>query len=185
MRISRLQSRLPVLAAAVAALALSAPQPASADAGEKIIYLCEHIKPISGFSHAAYEQALKEIAAGTEEYSECGQQIAQAELAAARGKGHNGGGGTGGGSAGSVASTAVAASPAEQRAITHAASSAPGPLELGGGGPIQPGVVHSNISSALSGLPTPIVATLAFLLACALLAAGGFARNRVRTRRGA
>jgi hypothetical protein len=47
---------------------------------------------------------------------------------------------------------------------------------------IRPGVVHADIASALSSLPNPLLAILAFLLACALTLAGGTLRNRVRNR---
>jgi hypothetical protein len=182
MRIARLQSRLPLLAVLFAAILLGAPRAASADVGEKIIDLCEHVKPISGFTHADYERALRELGAGTEEYSECGQQISQAELAAARGNHGRDGSGAG---TGSEASTAVVASPAEQSSITHAANSTPEAIHLGGGGAaIQPGVMHPDISAAFSSLPTPILVTLAFVLACALVLGGGLLRNRVRSRRG-
>jgi len=48
---------------------------------------------------------------------------------------------------------------------------------------IHPGVVHVDIASALSTLPTPLLALLAFLLACALLLLGRAVRNRVRAHR--
>jgi hypothetical protein len=48
---------------------------------------------------------------------------------------------------------------------------------------LRPGVVHVDIASALSSLPTPLLATLAFMLACALLVAGRALRNRVRAHR--
>jgi hypothetical protein len=44
-------------------------------------------------------------------------------------------------------------------------------------------VIHANISSALSSLPTPLLALLALMLAYALLQAGRAIRNRVRTDR--
>jgi hypothetical protein len=48
---------------------------------------------------------------------------------------------------------------------------------------IHPGVVHANIASALSTLPTPLLAVTAFLLACLIALAGGALRNRIRARR--
>jgi len=39
-------------------------------------------------------------------------------------------------------------------------------------------VVHADVASALSTLPTPVVALLAFLLVCLLALGGGFARKR-------
>jgi hypothetical protein len=43
--------------------------------------------------------------------------------------------------------------------------------------------VHADIASAFSSLPTPLLATVIFLVACLLLVAGGAVRNRVRGRR--
>lgn len=48
---------------------------------------------------------------------------------------------------------------------------------------MRPGVVPVNIASALNSLPTPLLATLAFLLACLALVIGGAIRDRVRARR--
>jgi hypothetical protein len=45
---------------------------------------------------------------------------------------------------------------------------------------VHPGVVHADIASAFSSLPTPLLAVLLFLLACAVALAGGVVRNRVR-----
>jgi hypothetical protein len=42
--------------------------------------------------------------------------------------------------------------------------------------------VHANIASALSSLPTPLLAILIFLLACALALIGGVLRERVLER---
>jgi hypothetical protein len=52
-----------------------------------------------------------------------------------------------------------------------------------GGQLIRPGIVHANIASALSSLPTPLLALIAFLLACLMALGGGVVRNRIRARR--
>jgi hypothetical protein len=44
-------------------------------------------------------------------------------------------------------------------------------------------VIHANISSALSSLPTPLLAILALMLAYSLVQAGNWVRNRVRANR--
>jgi len=158
--------------AAIAQLALA--PGAGADIGETIILRCTHGQSLSGFSQSAYDQALKEIAADTEEYSGCSQQIRQAQLAAAGGR-HTGGGGE-------PAPVPIAPTPEQQKAITHATHAGSAPVQVGGQ-LVRPGVVHASSASALSSLPTPLIATLALLLAC-LLAIGGCAlRNRVRARR--
>ncbi len=169
--------RTAALAALLAAALLTFAAPARADVGETIILRCTHGESLSGFSQSAYGQALQQLSADTEEYSDCSSLIRQAQLAAT-------GGGQGGAGASQSAATPVplAATPAEQRAITHAQQAGSEPVKVGGG-VIRPGVVHVNIASAFSSLPTPLIATLAFLLACLLLIVGGALRNRVRARR--
>ena len=152
--------------------------PAHADIGETIILRCTHNESLSGFSQADYRRALKEVNADLEEYSGCAALIRQAALAAAGG----GRGGSSGGGPGVSATAALAATPAEQQAITHAQDAGAEPVKLSGG-TVRPGVVHVSVSSALSALPSPLLAMLAFLIACLLLIAGGAVRNRIRARR--
>lgn len=170
-------ARAVLLAALVVAALLAIAQPASADIGETIILRCTHGQSLSGFSQSDYRKALKELSADTEEYSPCASQIRQAQLAAAAGRGGGGGGATG-----TSAAVAVATTPSERKAIAHAQSAGSEPVKLDGQ-VIHPGVVHVDIASALSSLPTPVLATLAFLLACLMLLVGGAIRNRVRARR--
>jgi hypothetical protein len=166
-----------VVAAFVLVLALAIAPAAHANVAETIILRCTNNQSLSGFSQAAYNAALRELNADLEEYSpQCASEIREAERAAAAG-GHTAGGGAGAGAA-----VAVAATPSEQRAITHALKGRPQPVKLAGG-TINPGVVHVDAASALSSLPTPLLATVAFLLACLLLVAGGALRNRLRARR--
>jgi hypothetical protein len=158
-------------------LALSAPAYATS-AGEKVILHCTHNESLSGFSQSAYRQALKELEADLEEYSPCSQQISEAERAAAAG-GH---GGTGTLAQSTAAPVAVVATPSQQLSITKATTSKPEAVKLGGG-VVHPGVVHVNVASALNSLPTPLLATLAFLLAGLLVFVGVTLRNRVRAKR--
>jgi hypothetical protein len=182
MRITRPESRpirdRPALLVALLASAMAlAVAPASANVGETIIQRCAQGQSLSGFSQSAYTQALKELSADTEEYSDCSLLIRHAQLAAAAGRNSTSGGG--GGAASVAGPVAVAASPSEQRAVAHAAQAAPEAVQLGGQA-IAPGVVHTNISSALSSLPTPLLAVLAFLAAGLLAFAGGVLRKRIR-----
>jgi hypothetical protein len=170
MRILR-PTRTLLLPAVLVALASSGAT-AQANIAEKIIDRCTHGESLSGFSQKAYSEALKELSAGTEEYSNCAQLIRQAQLAAAgRGGGAGGGAGTPAG--------AVTPTPSEQKAIAHAHTAGSAPLQVGSE-TIHPGVVPVNIASALSSLPTPLLATVAFLLVCLLLAVGSAIRNRIR-----
>jgi hypothetical protein len=158
------------------ALALLLPAivaPAAADVGTTIINRCLHGQSISGFSQQDYRRALQELPTEVEEYSECGEVIRSAQLALA------GGGSTPGGGAATIATPLT---PAERSVLRRVPKTGSTPIVVGGT-IVDPGVVHANVASALSSLPTPLLATLAFLLACALVLAGGALRNRVRARR--
>jgi hypothetical protein len=165
----------------VSAMLMASAQQASANAGERIILRCTNGQSVDGFSQSAYRQALKELEADLEEYSpQCGAMIREAQRATAA-RGHGGGANAGSGQ-NAPAPVAIAATPSEQQAITHAQNAKPESVKFGGA-VIHPGVVHVGIASALSSLPTPLLATLAFLLACLLVAMGGAMRNRVRANR--
>jgi hypothetical protein len=173
----RARRRYALWVAVAAAIALVLAPAAHADIGEKIILRCTHEESLSGFSQAAYRKALKELSADTEEYSNCSSLIRQAQLAAARG------GGSGGGPPVSAAKpTAIAPTPSEQAAIAHAKQAAASPVPVGNQ-LVQPGVVHANIASAFSSLPTPLLATVIFLLACLLFVGVNAVRNPVRVDR--
>jgi hypothetical protein len=166
------------------ALFLALAAPAGADVGATIISRCTHGQSIAGFTQQDYRQALQELPTEVEEYSDCANLIRQAELAAAGGRG-GGGGGAGGGSFGGPASgpvTAIPLTPAESGALKQALKTSAAPARVDGA-VVQPGVVPVSIASALSSLPTPLLAILAFMLACALVVAGGGLRNRVRAKR--
>jgi hypothetical protein len=171
MSFTRLQSRF-ALPAVLLASALAVPATADANVGETIILRCTHGQSLAGFSQSAYNQALQQLSADSEEYTGCASLIRQAQLAAA---GHGGPGGATG--AESVA--ALAATPAEQRSISGAAHAGSAPVTLGAH-VVHPGVVHADIASALSSLPSPLLATLAFLLACLVLVGASALRNRFR-----
>jgi hypothetical protein len=135
---------------------------ASADTGAKIIERCTHGQSLSGFSQKDYRRALAELPTEVEEYSDCGSLIRRAQLAAAGGA--NGGGG-------GPSTPATPLTPPEQRAVARASKSAGGPLSVGSQ-LVSPGVIHASVSSALSSLPDPLLAMLAFLLACAAALGG-------------
>jgi hypothetical protein len=176
-RAASLPVRSAVLAAVVLATMLVFAGAARADIGETIILRCTHGQSLSGFSQSDYRKALKELSADAEEYSDCSSLIRQAQQAAAAGGGRGGGGTTS-----TAAPVAIAPTASEQRSIAHAKGAGAGPVSLGGQ-VIHPGVVHVDVASALSSLPTPVLATLAFLLACLLLIVAGAIRNRVRAGR--
>jgi hypothetical protein len=172
MRTALAKSR-PALAAALLLLACS-PALAGADTGTKIIERCTHGKSISGYSQQAYRRALQELPTEVEEYSDCANLIRRAQLAAASG------GGSGGGGGGTTGATTPSAS--ERSALDKVSTTGAGPLKVGGE-IVHPGVVHANIASALSSLPDPVLAILAFLLACALALGGREARKAIGAHR--
>jgi hypothetical protein len=144
---------------------------ARADVGATIIERCTHGQSLSGFSQQDYRRALQELPAEVEEYSDCANLIRRAQLAAARG----------GPSAGGEGATPLALSPAERAALGHVLRGST-PVQVGGQ-LVRPGIVHADVASALSTLPSPLLAILAFLLAWGLLQAGSSIRNRVRAHR--
>jgi len=158
-------------------LVLASPPLARADVGATIINRCTHGQSLGGFSQQDYQRALQELPTEVEEYSECGNLIRRAQLAAAGGGG--GGSGAGGGPATAVATPLT---PAERHALAQIAKTGSAP-QLVGNEVIVPGVVHTGVASALSTLPNPLLALLAFMLACALVLAGRALRNRVHARR--
>jgi len=157
------------LALALAALLLWLAPPASADIGATIIERCTQGKSIGGYTQQDYRRALQELPTEVEEYSECGNVIRRAELAAAGA----GGSGLGGGSV-----TATPLTPAEQRGLAAIARK-PAPALRVGGQLVHPGVVHAGISSAFSSLPNALLAVLALIAAAALTLAARTIRNRV------
>jgi len=161
----------------VALALLASAAPAAGDVGATIINRCTHGQSLSGFSQQAYKRALQELPADVEEYSDCASMIRRAQLAAA------GGPSSRGGSAGAGAPvTATPLTPAERTAISHLPHTGASPLRVGND-VVHPGVVHANISSAFSSLPSPLLAILALILACALAFGGRALRDRVRARR--
>jgi hypothetical protein len=147
---------------------------ARADVGATIIERCTAGQSLSGFSQQAYSKALQEMPAEVNEYSDCANLIRKAELAAA-GRGGAGGGPGGGGS---IAANVAPPTPAEQQTLTHAKRFPPASVQVDGE-TVNPGVVHADIASAFSTLPTPLLALLAFLATCVALLAGRAIRKRV------
>jgi hypothetical protein len=155
--------------------------PAGANSTSKILEACGEGRVPSGYSQQAYNQALKQMPPYLSEYSDCADLIHKAQLASARGGPGAGPGGPG--EAGGSGSAAVAApTPAERHTLESVPHSGSTAVQVGGEA-IHPGVVHADIASAFSTLPTPLFALLAFLLTCALLILGATIRNHVRARR--
>ncbi len=160
------------------ALAGSTVVPASADTGATIIERCTHGQSLGGFSQQAYRQALAEMPAEVNEYSECATRIRKAELTAA-GQGGSGGGAGGGGA---LAAPVAPPSPAEQQTLQAAHSPAGAAPVNVGGQVVVPGVVHANVASAVTSLPAPLLAVLALLVAGVVAVVVRMTHGRVRDR---
>jgi hypothetical protein len=162
-------------AVALLAIALLAGAPmARAGEAQTVLEKCEHGEPFGGYTQNAYREALKQMPTEVSEYTDCANQIRKDELAAA-------GGGAGPATSG-PSNVALPLSPSEQRAVQSAHHSGSAPVRVGGE-PIQPGVVHANIASAVSTLPQSLFAMLAFLVGGAFVLAALEVGKRVRARR--
>ncbi|MGN6373498.1 MAG: hypothetical protein ACTHM1_11015 [Solirubrobacteraceae bacterium] len=170
--------RTSALAAAVL-LALSASS-ALASEGSTIIEHCAKGQSLSGFSENGYREALKDMPTVGLEYSPCEQQVRRAELAAAGGGGA--GSGAAGGAAGVASSVPLPLTPSEQHEVLSAQHRPPAPVLLGKT-PVEPGVMHADVASAASTLPTSLLTVLALLLGGAALFVLGETLKRVRARR--
>ena len=130
---------------------------------------------LSGFSQKAYKQALKELSADTEEYT----RLRHADPPGPAGGGRRHGGAGGGGASGAAAGVGRRRPrPSSGRSSTRS-SAGSAPVRVGDQ-VVDPGVVHANVASAFSSLPTPLLALLALLLACLLVIVASVLRNRVR-----
>jgi hypothetical protein len=173
------KSSPPLLALALAtALALAFPFAAAASTSEvtKIYEECSSEKVPTGHSQQAYSQAIKEMEPFLAEYTPCPYLIHKAQLADAAGS-H--GAGTSGGGPGEAGAAVAPPTPTEQHTLEGIPHASAPPVQVGGE-VIHPGVVHVNLASAFNTLPTPLLALLAFLLACALLVIAWAVRRRVR-----
>jgi hypothetical protein len=168
-----------LLAAFLIVLGLAAS--ANASSTRKILEACSEGKVPSGYSQQAYNQSLRQMPPELSEYSDCPSLIHKAQLAAAAG-GSRGAGGVGGGPGDSGSAAVAPPTPAEQHALENITHHEAAPVKVGGE-VVNPGVVHVDIASALSTLPTPVLVLLAFLLACALLIFGRMVGTRIRAGR--
>jgi hypothetical protein len=174
-RVAPLRSTLAVAAALL--LLFAAGASASKSEVAKIYEeACGNGKVPIGYSQRAYSQAIKEMEPFLAEYTPCPYLIHKAQLAGAAGS-H--GAGTSGGPGEAGAAVVAAATPTEQHTLEGIPHASAPPVQVGGE-VIHPGVVHVNLASAFNTLPTPLLALLAFLLACALLVIAWAVHRRVR-----
>jgi hypothetical protein len=168
-----------VAVAAALMLLLAVAAPANASEVTKILQECSGGTVPTGYSQHAYSQAIKQMPPELAEYSPCLDLIHKAQFAGAASS-HGGSGGGSSSSSGVGSNVAVAPpTPTEQHTLESIPHASAPPVHVGSE-VIHPGVVHVNIASAISSLPAPLFALLAFLLACALLLIARTIRARVR-----
>jgi hypothetical protein len=189
--------RLRIASALALLLVLAVPGLAHAS-GSAVIKDCADGSIDKSYSQKDYADALADLPADLDEYTDCRSQIQRKQLgggggsstggggtggAAVGGAGGTGGGTGGNGDAGSGGAGAGAADPlagatdSERAALAKAVESGAAPVQLDGR-PIHPGELGGARSSGLSELPAPLLALLV-LLALAGLGAAGFGTRRL------
>jgi hypothetical protein len=190
--------RLRIATALALLLALALPALAHASGGA-VIKDCADGSIDKNYSQKDYAQALANLPADLDEYTDCRSQIQRKQLGGASSGGNTGsggsvgGGGSTGGPTGGATGTAngdtgtgagtfqpdpLASATAAERASYHrAVQDGSEPIKLDGR-PIYPGNLGSTKSDGLGDLPTPLLGILA-LLAIGGLGAAGFGTKRL------
>jgi hypothetical protein len=196
-----LRLRLRIATALALLLALAAPGLAHASTSA-IFKDCADGSLDKSYSQKDYAQALANLPADLDEYSDCRSQIQRKQLGG--GKSRSGGGGTGvggagvgttsggsgptsgGGDTGTAAPVTAnpldSATPAERASFKKAIASGDAPVELDGR-PIDPDALGGAKSNGIADLPAPLLAILALLGIGGLSAAGFGTRRLVNGRR--
>jgi hypothetical protein len=196
--------RLRIATALALLLVLAVPALAHAS-GSAVIKDCADGTIDKSYSQKDYADALANLPADLDEYTDCRSQIQRKQLGGSSSSnggggsgsggavggtgGGTGGGGTGGGAtgdtgtgAGSQADPLASATDAERAAFTKAVQTGSAPVQLDGN-PIYPGELGGAKDSALTDLPAPLLAILALLVLAGVGAAGFGTRRLVLGRR--
>lgn len=195
-----LRLRLRIATALALLLALAAPGLAHAST-QALFRDCGDGSLDGHYSQKDYADALANLPADLDEYSDCRSQIQRARLGGRKSSGggtSSGGGGgsistgpggpTGGGTgeAGTAAPATVnpldTATPAERASFKKAITAGDAPVEVDGR-PIDPGALGGAKSNGVADLPAPLLAILALLAIGGLSAAGFGTRRLVHSRR--
>jgi hypothetical protein len=154
------------------------------------------------YSQKDYADALANLPADLDEYSDCRSQIQRARLGSHKSSNNGGGGtgtggggigtGTGGPAGGGTADTGTpsaatvnpldTATPAERASFKKAITAGDAPVEVDGR-PIDPGALGGAKTNGIADLPAPLLAILALLAIGGLSAAGFGTRRLVHSRR--
>jgi hypothetical protein len=198
-----LRLRLRIATALALLLALAAPSLAHAST-QALFKDCGDGSLDGHYSQKDYADALANLPADLDEYSDCRSQIQRARLGGRKssnsgpgGTTSGGGGGgigtglggpTGGGTgdAGTPAPATVnpldTATPAERASFKKAITAGDAPVEVDGR-PIDPGALGGAKTNGVADLPAPLLAILALLAIGGLSAAGFGTRRLVNSRR--
>jgi hypothetical protein len=193
-----LRLRLRIATALSLLLALAAPSLAHAST-QALFKDCADGSLDSRYSQKDYAEAIANLPADLDEYSDCRSQIQRAQLGGH--KSSNSGGGTGGGgispgpggpTGGGTGDTGVpspsavnpldSATPAERASFKKAITAGDAPVEIDGR-PIDPGALGGAKTNGVADLPAPLLGILALLAIGGLSAAGFGTRRLVHSRR--
>jgi hypothetical protein len=195
-----LRLRLRIATALALLLALAAP--GLAHASTKALFTdCADGSLDGHYSQKDYADALANLPADLDEYSDCRSQIQRAQLGGHKSSGGGGGtpsggggigtgpGGPTGGGTGDAAAPAPStvnpldsATPAERASFKKAITAGDAPVEVDGR-PIDPGALGGAKTNGVADLPAPLLAILALLAIGGLSAAGFGTRRLVHSRR--
>jgi hypothetical protein len=195
-----LRLRLRIATALALLLALAAP--GLAHASTKALFRdCSDGSLDGHYSQKDYADALANMAADLDEYSDCRGQIQRAQLGGRKSSNSGGGTSSGGGgittgpggpTGGGTGDTGTAApstvnpldtaTPAERASFKKAITAGDAPVEVDGR-PIDPDALGGAKSNGVSDLPAPLLAILALLAIGGLSAAGFGTRRLVHSRR--
>lgn len=190
--------RLRIASALALLLVLAVPGLAHAS-GSAVIKDCADGSIDKSYSQKDYADALANLPADLDEYTDCRSQIQRKQLGGGGGGTTSGGGGTGAGGAavggatgtgggtggngdtgtggGGATDPLAGATDSERAALAKAVESGAAPVQLDGR-PIHPGELGGARSSGLGELPAPLLALLV-LLALGGLGAAGFGTRRL------
>jgi len=175
--------RIGALTVLLLALAAGLAGPAWASKGAQVIRDClAHDRITHAYTVQDYRDALHQLPTDVREYSDCGDVIRRAELAAAGGSRSSQGASPG--LTGTTSQTnALAGATSRERAALDSARRLGSQAVRVGGLLVRPGASPVRTGSIVNSLPTPLLAGLAALLAGALLGPAAWVRNLVRARR--
>lgn len=193
--------RLRLATALTLLLALAIPALAHAD-GSAVIKDCADGAIDKSYSQGDYADALANLPADLDEYTDCRSQIRRKQLGGsgstdsgsggAGGVGGTGGGTTGGGDAGAgdtgaatgggVTDPLLEATDVERASFAKAVEAGDEPIKLDGR-PIYPGELGGQKASGVGDLPAPMLAVIALLILAGAGAAGFGTRRLVLGRR--